>query len=601
MEIANRHRISSKDVLKDVSILHEDGDVDTDSITEGDGETATLSLFDDAICALNDAVRLNNELRPSSEHSAVTHHTESFVKVEGKSSPTSDDDEECESSPNNTGGGDTATFSVFGDAVDALTKVTTAKPPRPSDLSPLGDDKSAHNLSVSELFFPQSQRINPSYKAFAIKIDDFRKYRPPDSGSILTDGAAFGDISIIDLDATRMRQSPDLSEIGTFRKRSHADYKSLHNDDVNLSLRHLNNAAHPMVDSTPFADPETDLVATLSKKGSVVELPNQALPRGLRRKTSTQGEEIKVGSRTGIVKQELGRGSYGVVVLLDSEREGVIAVKAQSPTDCLAWEYIVMKRLEERCRIEPYPFPRPLSFVSLADGAMLGMTAGSQNGMNLVDISNVYKVQEGCQVPELIALHYTAMMLKHIETLHWHGQILHCDVKPDNWVLVASSSAYEGCSEVVECADLMLVDFGRAVDLTSGKQEGIDPMDFKLSGETSDPGTACAAMRMNLPWSFDADTFGICASAHVLLYGSHMEMDINRSKRWKIRKPLRRYWQKDLWTDFFDSLLNDAIASRPGSLRQRREKIDEYLKTKAKDLEYLLKHQARILPKKRLD
>jgi hypothetical protein len=92
---------------------------------------------------------------------------------------------------------------------------------------------------------------------------------------------------------------------------------------------------------------------------------------------------------------------------------------------------------------------------------------------------------------------------------------------------------------VVECADLKLVDFGRAVDLTSGIDEGVDRMDFKLSGETGDPGMACAAMRMNLGWSFDADTFGICASAHVLLYGSHIEVDMDRSKRWKIRKSLR--------------------------------------------------------------
>lgn len=434
-----------------------------------------------------------------------------------------------------------------------------------------------------------------------MKMDDFRKFKPPDSGSILIDGAAFGDISMIDSDVTRVRLSPNPSEIESSRTNAYADYTTLHKDDVRLSLRQLSNDARPMVDRTPFADPETDLVVMLSKKGSIVELTNQSLPRGLRRKTSTQGEEIKVGSRTGIVKQELGRGSYGVVVLLDSDREGTIAVKAQAPTDCLAWEYIVMRRLEERCQIDPFPFPRPLSFVSLADGAMLGMTAGSQNGMNLVDISNVYKVQEGCQVPELVALHYTAKMLKHIETLHWHGKVLHCDVKPDNWVLVASSCAYEGCSDVVECADLMLVDFGRAIDLTSRTHEGVDPMDFKLRGEASDPGMACAAMRMNLGWSFDADSFGICASAHVLLYGSHMEIEMDRSKRWKIRKQLRRYWQKDVWADFFDSLLNDAIASRPGSLRQRREKIEDYLKTKSKDLEYLLKHQARILPKKRLD
>ena len=568
-------------IFNDVSIRQDSDDDSAGDEIDGGGDTASLSLFGDAMDALNDMSQTHETRRSSSspvDSRSVPNVAERKpfrIFTDDKSSPFSirhkDDGEEDEDSvAGEAEGGDTATLSVFGEAMDALNDMSQTKAdPRPSSLSP-----------------PQT--------------DDFRKYRPRDSGLILMDGAAFGDISVIDADASRIQLSPTLSgtEFGNTEK---VDYKSLHKDDVRLSIRQLNNEACPMDGSTPFAYPETDLVITLSKKGNIVDLPNQSLPRGLKRKTSTQGEEIKVGSRTGIVKQELGRGSYGVVVLLDSTEEGVTAVKAQSPTDCLAWEYVLMKRLEERCTSDPFPFPKPLSFVSLADGALLGMTAGSKNGMNLVDVSNVYKVQTGGPVPELIALHYTARMLKHIETLHWRGKILHCDVKPDNWVMVASDSAYDDCCELVEAADLMLVDFGRAVDLISAARDGVDPMDVKLSGQATDPDMACAAMRMNLGWSFDIDTFGICASAHVLLYGTHIEMDTNRSKRWKTRKPLRRYWQKELWSEFFDTLLNDAIASRPGSLRQLRDKIEDYLKTKKKELAYLLKHQARILPKKRLE
>lgn len=139
-------------------------------------------------------------------------------------------------------------------------------------------------------------------------------------------------------------------------------------------------------------------------------------------------------------------------------------------------------------------------------------------------------------------------MLKHIETLHWHGKILHCDVKPDNWVMVASETAYKGCRENIEASELMLVDFGRAVDLTTAGRDGMDPLNVKLSGLATGEDMACAAMRMKLGWSFDVDTFGICASAHVLLFGSHIEVDMDRSsKRWATRKPMRRYWQKELW------------------------------------------------------
>jgi hypothetical protein len=438
-------------------------------------------------------------------------------------------------------------------------------------------------------------------------MDDFRKYRSRDSGAILTDGAAFGDISLIETDATRSHLSPTMTGTETFSNAfAKVDYKALHKANVCSAIRSLDKQARHASNGVPFAGPETDLALMLSKEGNIVASRTQNMPVGLKRKASAKGAEIKVGSRTGVVKHELGRGSYGVVVLLDAAQQGVIAVKAQCPTDCLAWEYVLMKRLQERTKNHA-PFPKPLSFVSLSDGALLSMSVGSQNGMNLVDINNVYQVNEGGPVPELIALHYTARMLKHIETLHWHGKMLHCDVKPDNWVMMASNSAYSGCTELVEASDLMLVDFGRAIDLTAAAKEGVDPMDVKLSGHAAAEDMACAAMRMNLGWSFDIDTFGICASAHVLLYGSHIEMDIVRpSKRWKLRKRLRRYWQNELWTEIFDTLLNlddisqTAIGSRPRSLRLLRGKFEAHLGTRAKELESLLKHQARILPNRRL-
>ena len=87
----------------------------------------------------------------------------------------------------------------------------------------------------------------------------------------------------------------------------------------------------------------------------------------------------------------------------------------------------------------------------------------------------------------------------------------------------------------------MLVDFGRAVDLKAAAKSGIDPLDVRLQGKASDDEMLCLAMRKDLSWSFDTDTYRVCASAHVLLYGTHMEIEMNPStKRWKHRKPLRR-------------------------------------------------------------
>ena len=225
------------------------------------------------------------------------------------------------------------------------------------------------------------------------------------------------------------------------------------------------------------------------------------------------------------------------------------------------------------------------------------MSAASESGLNLVDVVNMYKAKLGENVPELLAIHYTARMLNHLEMLHWHGKILHCDVKPDNWVLCSSSG--------VAASELMLVDFGRSVDLQAIEQNGVDAMDIQLLGVCAEKDMQCIAMRKQRPWSFDADTFGVCASTHVLLFGTHIEIEqIRGSKRWKLKQRMRRYWQGDLWTELFDALLNSdegaLIGSRPLSLKAMRNKLEAHLYSQRKQLEDILNRQARMLPMSRL-
>lgn len=458
--------------------------------------------------------------------------------------------------------------------------------------------------------------VTLTHLTFSLQADDFDLYKPGNDGAVLTGySPAFGDISQIVSDDVGRIVQPSPIMTSTMPEGA-VDYIALHKDDIRSSLRKLDQEARKNSARRPFSrdSEEMDLGSMLSTRGTVRDLPTQAMPRSLMKKTSTQGSEISVGSKSGVIKHELGRGSYGVVVILETDNDDcdTVAVKAQAPTDCLAWEFEVMRRLKQRVSphhtsnpASPLSFPEPISFVSLGNGGLLGMTAGSTTGMNLVDIVNVYKKCEGGPVPELIAIHYTARMLKHIETLHWHGKILHCDAKPDNWVLMASGTAFDGCGIMLDASDLMLVDFGRSVDLVTCAKNEADPMNVKLYGEATTEDLACVAMRKGYGWSFDIDTFGICASAHVLLYGTHLEIEQVPNDTWKIRKPLRRYWQKELWSELFDTLLNldegsqTAIGSRAGSLRGIRQKFELYIKGKSRELASLLKHQERILPQTR--
>ena len=200
------------------------------------------------------------------------------------------------------------------------------------------------------------------------------------------------------------------------------DYLKIHELDSQQALNTLQQTS-----IVPHSD--VPLASLLASSSDSFDLPHMLVPRVLRRKAVIPSKtELSIGGKySGHICNELGRGAYGVVVLMKKHKsEEVLAVKSQTPTSCLALEFQLLRKLQQRVGSNQccYPFPQPLSFVSLADGGILSMTAGSRSGLNIVDLSNAYKVKLGDTVPELLALHYTSRMLKHVETLHSRGRVL---------------------------------------------------------------------------------------------------------------------------------------------------------------------------------
>lgn len=177
----------------------------------------------------------------------------------------------------------------------------------------------------------------------------------------------------------------------------------------------------------------------------------------------------------------------------------------------------------------------------------------------------------------------------------------HCDTKADNWV-IASSDLVGG--ENIDGSNVVLTDFGRAIDLQEVSRA--NPLESKLKGKASRDDMMCVAMRQGLPWSFDIDTYGLCDTAHVLLFGCNLEIERSTTTgRFAPKQRFRRYHQRELWSTLFDTLLNleqpskTAIGSRPRSLRQIRVKFEAHLAEKETELKAQLKHQAAFLPLKR--
>lgn len=183
----------------------------------------------------------------------------------------------------------------------------------------------------------------------------------------------------------------------------------------------------------------------------------------------------------------------------------------------------------------------------------------------------------------------------------------HCDVKPDNFVLSAPQSPHDEFGDIA-LSGLTLVDFGRAIDLVQYSRDGDDDgaRNVLFSGTAVSRDMECVAMRSRRSWSYDVDTYGILGSAHVLLYGTHLEIVQGKDGRWRPKTSLKRYWQQELWESIFDTLLNlddlgTAMGSRSSSLRALRRKICRYLKSDGvqEKLVLLLERQAAILPNSR--
>lgn len=134
-------------------------------------------------------------------------------------------------------------------------------------------------------------------------------------------------------------------------------------------------------------------------------------------------------------------------------------------------------------------------------------------------------------------------------------------------------------------------------------------MDQVFTGETTLETPKCVAMRLGLPWSFDIDTFGICASVHMLMHGTPFDIqqskDSNCVKKWVPKHKFPRHFQIDLWTDIFDTLLNldedfgRAIGSRPYNLKRIRKQIEGQIQTGNSSvlLEAAFRYQYSILSK----
>lgn len=199
----------------------------------------------------------------------------------------------------------------------------------------------------------------------------------------------------------------------------------------------------------------------------------------------------------------------------------------------------------------------------------------------LQDVVNSY-LATGQRMDELLCMYYTVEMLRMLEVLHSAG-LIHGDIKPDNLLIRHESEILEdwapdrpGCWKD---QGLCLIDWGRSIDVS------LFPPSTEFEGDCKTSGFRCIEMQQKRPWTYQIDTYGLCCIVHTMLHGSYMEIEVDMDDgtvpKFRPKAPFKRYHNRDLWTQFFDTLLNIKSCKDNPPLLDLRRVLEEYLVSNA--------------------
>lgn len=122
---------------------------------------------------------------------------------------------------------------------------------------------------------------------------------------------------------------------------------------------------------------------------------------------------------------------------------------------------------------------------------------------------------------------------------------------------------------------LQLIDFGTAIDM-----DWYDPSQaFTYIVETEN--FTCCEMLEKKPWTYQTDLFGLAGTSHVMLFGKYMQVE-KKVLTWNTTSRFPRYFNKILWEQFFNTLLNIQSCSEMPNLQALKDQFEDFIQSKQK-------------------
>ena len=304
------------------------------------------------------------------------------------------------------------------------------------------------------------------------------------------------------------------------------------------------------------------------------------------RRHPNSGVALQLGGFKYVLGRLCGRGAYADIYeatdeddaddLGDRSSATAMALKVVRPPDSAAasWEFVVLRRVAERVPASERQLFVQARRLHMAGPLSVLVTAFGPHG-TLQDAANALLGSDRGGMHESLAMYLTVELLRALEVLH-AAAFIHGDIKPDNVLLRFGGSQIEEWTPnrpgTWRERGIALIDFGRSIDLTAHAPGAA------FIGDCGTENFRCVEMLSGKPWTFQADTFGALGCAHVMLFGTYMEVDFDEGTgRWRRREPLKRYWQTELWEPFFDVLLNVPSCQQQPELHRFRAAFEQHL------------------------
>ncbi|OMO62764.1 hypothetical protein CCACVL1_22643 [Corchorus capsularis] len=282
-------------------------------------------------------------------------------------------------------------------------------------------------------------------------------------------------------------------------------------------------------------------------------------------KKSSRNKIIEIGGQKYQIKGCAGQGAFAQVFKahIDSNPDDVVALKIQKPA--FPWEFYMYRQLDERISDKQRSSFGYAQKIHLYSDCSILVCDYLSHG-TLQDAINSYVVT-GKFMEEVLCIYYTTEMLYMLETLHSIG-IIHGDFKPDNLLIRYSrddllEDGFKDRTGAWCDQGLCLVDWGRGIDLH------LFPDNTQFTGNCRTSGFCCIQMKEKKPWTFQANTYGLCVIVHMMLHNTYMEIEKKASDGGNIYLPkssFKRYWNVDLWKNLFQKLLNVSPGSNDTEL-----------------------------------